>query len=196
MKILEQKNSRSRYILGEVRGSEVIDMLQAMNTGHDGSLSTLHANSPREALMRLENLIAMAGIDLPSKAARIQIASAIDMIVQVSRLRDGSRRVTRITELIGTEGDVITLQDLFVFEHGGIDEFGRVRGHCAYTGLQPRLIEKARMHGLDRTLMQALHADDEATQMDATAQGATPVDASPVRQRPGGVRPMRERRAA
>ena len=149
-----------RIILGEVRGSEVVDMLQAMNTGHDGSLCTVHANNPREALTRLENLIAMAGIDLPAKAARTQIASAIDLIVQTSRMRDGSRRVTHITEIVGTEGDVITTQDLFVFDYQGEDKDGTVIGSCDYTNIQPRMLEKARYHNLDQALMQALHSDD------------------------------------
>jgi pilus assembly protein CpaF len=149
-----------RIILGEVRGSEVVDMLQAMNTGHDGSLCTVHANNPREALTRLENLIAMAGIDLPAKAARTQIASAIDLIVQTSRMRDGSRRVTHITEIVGTEGDVITTQDLFVFNYEGEDKDGNVIGSCDYTGIQPKMLEKARYHNLDQALMQALHGDE------------------------------------
>jgi pilus assembly protein CpaF len=149
-----------RIILGEVRGSEVVDMLQAMNTGHDGSLCTVHANNPREALTRLENLIAMAGIDLPAKAAKAQIASAIDLIVQTSRMRDGSRRITHITEIVGTEGEVITTQDLFVFNYEGEDKDGRVTGSCDYTGIQPRMLEKARYHNLDRALLQALHGAD------------------------------------
>src|SRR5690606_27323975 len=103
-----------RIILGEIRGSEAIDMLQAMNTGHDGSMCTIHANRPREALTRLENMVGMAGINLPSKAVRTQIAAAVQMIIQVSRMRDGVRRVTHIMEIVGMEGDVITTQDLFL----------------------------------------------------------------------------------
>src|SRR5690606_12327397 len=111
-----------------VRGSEAVDMLQAMNTGHEGSLGTIHANRPREALTRLENMIGMAGINLPAKAVRTQIAAAIDMIVQVSRMRDGLRRVTHIMEVVGMEGDVITTQELFSYEYEGEDADGRLRG--------------------------------------------------------------------
>ena len=117
-----------RIIVGEVRGEEAVDMLQAMNTGHEGSLTTIHANSPRDALSRLETMIAMAELNLPDRAVRQQIASAINLIVQVSRLPDGSRRVTNICEVTGMEGPVITTQDLFVFERAGYDEKNRVRG--------------------------------------------------------------------
>jgi pilus assembly protein CpaF len=127
-----------RIIVGEVRGGEALDMLQAMNTGHEGSLSTVHANSPRDALARLETMVLMAGIDLPTRAIREQVASAIDLIVHVSRLRDGTRRVTDITEVDGMEGDVITLQDLYRFNYGaGIDPHGRFLGHAVPTGLRP-----------------------------------------------------------
>src|SRR5213080_4605158 len=117
-----------RIILGEVRGDETLDMLQAMNTGHDGSLTTVHANSPRDALYRLDTMVAMANLNLPDRAIRQQIASAINLIVQVTRLSDGSRKVTAITELTGMEGDVITLQDIFVFERTGLREDGKVCG--------------------------------------------------------------------
>src|SRR5690606_25163506 len=126
-----------RIILGEVRGAEAVDMLQAMNTGHDGSLGTIHANRPREALTRLENMVGMAGINLPAKAGRTQIAEAVDMIVQVSRMRDGMRRVTHVTEVIGMEGDVITTQDLFTFEFEGEDADGKLRGSFRPSGLRP-----------------------------------------------------------
>jgi pilus assembly protein CpaF len=146
-----------RIILGEVRGSEAVDMLQAMNTGHDGSLGTIHANSPREALTRLEHLIAMAGLSLPTKAVRMQIAAAIDMIVQVERMRDGMRRITRITEIVGIEGDTILTQDLFVFRVEGEGEHGEVLGEFDYSGLPPYFAPKARYYGLEQVLMRALH---------------------------------------
>ncbi len=145
-----------RIILGEVRGSEAVDMLQAMNTGHDGSLGTVHANRPREALTRLENMVGMAGINLPAKAVRTQIAAALDMIVQVSRMRDGMRRVTHITEVIGMEGDIITTQDLFTyeFESEGLD--GLLKGHFKSTGLRPHFAAKAAYFGLDRRLLECM----------------------------------------
>jgi pilus assembly protein CpaF len=131
-----------RIIVGEVRGGEALDMLQAMNTGHEGSLSTLHANSPRDALSRLETMVLMAGMDLPVRAVREQIASAIDVIVHLSRLRDGSRRVTQITEVNGMEGDIITLTDLYTFDYSaGIDEHGRFRGTPTPTGLRAKFAD-------------------------------------------------------
>ena len=132
-----------RIVVGECRSGEALDMLQAMNTGHDGSLTTVHANSPRDTLARLETLVLMAGFDLPVRAIREQMASAIDVIVQLSRLRDGTRRVTHITEVQGMEGDVITLQDVFLFDYSmGIDEHGRYKGHLKATGVRPKFAEK------------------------------------------------------
>ncbi len=145
-----------RIIVGEVRGAEAVDMLQAMNTGHEGSLGTIHANRPREALTRLENMVGMAGINLPSKAVRTQIASAIDMIVQVSRMRDGIRRVTHIMEVVGMEGDVITTQELFRFEYKGESADGRLIGEFKSTGLRPHFTPKAEYYGLDRALLEAM----------------------------------------
>ncbi len=145
-----------RIILGEVRGSEAVDMLQAMNTGHDGSLGTVHANRPREALTRLENMIGMAGINLPAKAVRTQIAAAIDMIVQVSRMRDGMRRVTHITEIIGMEGDIITTQDLFTYEFEGEGLDGMLKGNFRSTGLRPHFAANAAYFGLDRRLLECM----------------------------------------
>jgi len=145
-----------RIILGEVRGPEALDMLQAMNTGHDGSLGTVHANRPREALTRLENMIGMAGVNLPPKAVRTQISSAIDMIVQVSRMRDGMRRVTSIMEVVGMEGDVITTQDLYTFEFEGEDTQGNIKGIYKSSGLRPHFLPKAGYYGLDRALMEAM----------------------------------------
>ncbi|MCW4385428.1 CpaF family protein [Salinibacterium sp. SYSU T00001] len=139
-----------RIIVGEVRGGESLDMLQAMNTGHDGSISTLHANSPRDALSRLETMVLMAGLDLPLRAIRDQIASSVDVIVQISRLRDGSRRVTNLTEVMGIEGDRITLQDAFAFDRSaGVDAEGRVLGRIRPTGLRPRFEERFRELGID-----------------------------------------------
>lgn len=131
-----------RIIVGEVRSGEALDMLQAMNTGHDGSLTTGHANSPRDMLSRLETMVLMAGMDLPVRAIREQISSAIDVIVQQSRLRDGSRKITHITEVLGMEGDVIVLQDIFRFEQTGIDKQGKVQGYYRPTGIRPHFIEK------------------------------------------------------
>ena len=145
-----------RIILGEVRGAEAVDMLQAMNTGHEGSLGTIHANRPREALTRLENMIGMASINLPSKAVRTQIASALDMIIQVTRMRDGVRRVTQIMEVIGMEGDVITTQDLFHFEVDGETPDGKLTGRFVSSGLRPHFMPKAAYFGLDKALMETV----------------------------------------
>jgi len=145
-----------RIILGEVRGGEAIDMLQAMNTGHDGSMGTIHANRPREALTRLENMVNMAGLNLPNKAIREQIAAALDLIVQVSRMRDGGRRTVYVTEVVGMEGDVITTQDLFRFEWSGQDEQGKLQGDWVSTGVRPHFMPRAEYFGLGRTLMQLL----------------------------------------
>jgi pilus assembly protein CpaF len=138
-----------RIIVGEVRSAEAVDMLQSMNTGHDGSMTTLHANSPRDALSRLETMVAMADLNLPDKAVRVQIASAIDIVVQVSRLSDGSRRVKQIAEVVGMEGDVITMQDIFTFEQTGVDEEGKVMGRLRPTGIRPRCMERLQVHGFD-----------------------------------------------
>ena len=145
-----------RIILGEVRGSEAVDMLQAMNTGHDGSLGTVHANRPREALTRLENMVGMAGINLPAKAVRTQIAAALDMIVQVSRMRDGVRRVTHVTEIVGMEGDIITTQDLFNFEFEGEGLDGMLKGNFRSTGLRPHFATKAAYFGLEKRLLECM----------------------------------------
>src|SRR3954468_13088470 len=132
-----------RIVVGECRSGEALDMLQAMNTGHDGSLTTIHANSPRDVLARIETMTLMSGFDLPVRAIREQMASALDLIVHLSRLRDGTRRVTHVTEVQGMEGDVITLQDVFLFDYGmGVDEHGRFRGHLKATGVRPKFAEK------------------------------------------------------
>lgn len=145
-----------RIILGEVRGSEAVDMLQAMNTGHEGSMCTVHANRPREALTRLENMVGMAGINLPSKAVRTQIADAIDIIIQISRMRDGIRRITSVTEVVGMEGDVITTQELFAFEFEGEDANGTLKGSFVPGGLRPHFTPKAEYFNLDRPLLEAI----------------------------------------
>ncbi|WP_299167105.1 CpaF family protein [uncultured Arthrobacter sp.] len=132
-----------RIVIGEVRGGESLDMLQAMNTGHDGSLSTVHANSPRDAVARLETLVLMAGMDLPLRAIREQLASAVNLVIQISRLRDGTRRITHVTEVQGMEGDVVTLQDAFVFDYSaGVDSSGRFLGKPVPTGIRPRFMER------------------------------------------------------
>jgi len=138
-----------RIVVGEVRGGEALDMLQAMNTGHDGSLTTGHANAPRDMLSRLETMVLMAGMDLPVRAIREQIASAVDLIVQQSRLRDGSRKVTHLTEVQGMEGDIITLQDIFVFDQTGCDDKGKVIGRYKPTGIRPKFLEKLSSNGIN-----------------------------------------------
>src|SRR6476620_8861515 len=132
-----------RIVVGEVRGGESLDMLQAMNTGHDGSLSTVHANSPRDAIARLETLVLMAGMDLPLRAIREQVSSAVDLIIQVTRLRDGSRRVTHVTEVQGMECDIVTLQDACLFDYSaGVDQHGRFLGKPIPTGIRPRFLDR------------------------------------------------------
>ncbi|MDD4602003.1 hypothetical protein SDC9_14765 [bioreactor metagenome] len=138
-----------RIVVGEVRSGEALDMLQAMNTGHDGSLTTGHANTPRDMLSRLETMVLMAGMDLPIRAIRDQIASAIDLIVQQSRLRDGSRRITHLTEVQGMEGDVITLQDIFIYEQTGKDENNKIIGQFKPTGIRPKFMDKLAANGIN-----------------------------------------------
>ncbi len=138
-----------RIIVGEVRGEEAFDMLQAMNTGHDGSISTIHANNPREALARMENMVLMAGMDLPSRAIREQVASAIHIFIQISRLQDGSRKVTHVTEVSGMEGDTITLQDIFLFKLDRVDEDGKVHGAMKPTGIRPGFASKFAIAGIE-----------------------------------------------
>jgi len=138
-----------RIIVGEVRGPEAVDMLQAMNTGHDGSLTTLHANSPRDALSRLETMISMASLSLPEKAMRQQVASAVDVVIQVTRYSDGSRRLSSISEIVGMEGDVITMQEIFMYERQGINEDGKVLGRFRATGIRPRFAERLSAAGID-----------------------------------------------
>jgi pilus assembly protein CpaF len=145
-----------RIIVGEVRGPEAFDLLQAMNTGHDGSMGTIHANTPRDALSRVENMVAMGGYNLPAKAVRDQIASAINVIVQASRLRDGTRKITHVTEVVGMEGEVITLQDLVVYEIQGEDAHGRILGRHRSTGIRPAFWDRARYFGLERELAEGL----------------------------------------
>jgi len=145
-----------RIIVGEVRGPEAFDLLQAMNTGHDGSMGTIHANNPREAVSRIENMIAMGGYNLPSKTVREQIAGAVQVIVQASRLRDGSRKITHVTEVVGMEGDVVILQDLMVYEITGEDASGRITGRHRFTGIRPVFWDKARYFGFERELAEIL----------------------------------------
>src|ERR671913_133077 len=149
-----------RIIVGEVRGEEALDMLQAMNTGHDGSLTTIHANSPRDALYRLDTMVAMANLNIPDKAIRQQVASAIELVVQIARQADGTRKVTAISEITGMERDVITLQDIFVFEKTGIGEDGRVLGRFRATGLRPRCCDRLASAGihLPTAMFEHVHA--------------------------------------
>jgi pilus assembly protein CpaF len=137
-----------RIVVGEVRSEEALDMLQAMNTGHDGSLTTIHANSSRDALYRLDTMVAMANLNIPERAIRQQIASAVNLIVQVSRMADGTRKVTAISEITGMEGDVITMQDIFVFERLGLASDGRVRGRFRATGIRPKCAERLAASGV------------------------------------------------
>jgi pilus assembly protein CpaF len=137
-----------RIILGEVRGAEAVDMLQAMNTGHEGSLATIHANTPRDALSRLENMIGMAGLNLPIKAARQQISSAITALIQIGRLADGKRKVMSIQEITGMEGEIITMQEIFAFRQTGVAPDGTVLGHFSATGVRPKFVDRLRAHGV------------------------------------------------
>jgi pilus assembly protein CpaF len=137
-----------RIVVGEVRGEEALDMLQAMNTGHDGSITTVHANSPRDALSRIETMCMMANLNLPEKAVRQQIASAVQLIVQVSRLSDGARRVTHITEITGSSGDMVSMQDIFLFEKRGIGLNGKVLGRFYATGIVPKFAERLKASGI------------------------------------------------
>ena len=137
-----------RIIVGEVRGEEALDMLQAMNTGHDGSLTTIHANSPRDCLYRLDTMVAMANLNIPDRAVRQQIASAVNVIVQISRMADGTRKVTAISELTGMEQEAITMQDIFLFERTGINPEGKVVGRFRATGVRPKCAEKLATMGI------------------------------------------------
>ena len=137
-----------RIVVGEVRSEEALDMLQAMNTGHDGSLTTVHANTPRDALTRIETMIAMGATNLPERAMRQQIASAIQLVVQQTRLADGSRKVTSVAEITGMEGDIITMQEIFVFEKTGVTQEGKVTGRFRATGVRPKCAERLRAAGI------------------------------------------------
>ncbi|MEQ8226552.1 MAG: CpaF family protein [Rhodospirillales bacterium] len=152
-----------RIILGEIRAGEALDMLQAMNTGHDGSLCTIHANRPREALTRLENMVAMAGVKLPNEAVRSQIAGAVNMIVQIARMRDGVRRITHITEVVGMEGEVVTTQDLFTFQFEGENADGTLYGSFKSSGLRPNFAANAKYFGLEKALLDAVSQPDHST---------------------------------
>ena len=145
-----------RIIVGEVRGSEAFDMLQAMNTGHDGSFCTIHANNARDGLVRIENMVQMGTVSLPVRAIRTQIASAVDIIIQLERMRDGKRRVTQVTEVVGLEGDVVTLNDLFIFEYQGENSLGDVVGRWVSTRVRPGFMSKLRYYGLDQNFIQAM----------------------------------------
>ncbi len=151
-----------RIIVGEVRGAEAVDMLQAMNTGHDGSLTTLHANTPRDALARLETMVSMANLNLPEKAMRQQVASAINVVIQVNRLSDGTRKITAISEIAGMEGDVVTMNDIYVFERRGIDEDGNVIGRFRSTGIRPKFAERLKQYGIELSALLFLDEPEKA----------------------------------
>jgi pilus assembly protein CpaF len=138
-----------RIVLGEVRSAEALDMLQAMNTGHDGSLTTVHANTPRDALMRIETMVAMSGVDIPPHAVRQQIASAINVVVQIARLSDGKRRLVRLQEITGMEGEVVTMQEIFHFERYGVDKDGQVLGELVPTGIRPHFGRRLKLAGIE-----------------------------------------------
>jgi pilus assembly protein CpaF len=138
-----------RIVIGEVRGAEAVDMLQAMNTGHEGSMTTIHANNPRDALSRLENMVGMAGLNLPHKAARQQIVSAITVIVQGNRLTDGQRKITSIQEITGMEGDVISMQEVYAFTQTGVADDGAVLGSFAATGVRPKFMQRLKAYGIE-----------------------------------------------
>jgi len=138
-----------RIVIGEVRGAEAVDMMQAMNTGHEGSLTTIHANNPRDAIARLENMVSMAGLNLPHKASRQQIVSAITVIVQGNRLTDGQRKITSIQEITGMEGDIVTMQEIFAFRQTGVDPSGKVTGFFQATGIRPKFADKLRSQGIE-----------------------------------------------
>ena len=158
-----------RIIVGEVRGPEAFDLLQAMNTGHDGSMGTLHANNPREALSRLESMITMGGFSLPSRTIREMICASVDVVIQAARLRDGSRRITHITEVMGMEGDVIITQDLFVYDMIGEDANGNIIGRHRSTGIgRPRFWDRARYYGEEKRLAAALDAAEAASDADTS----------------------------
>jgi pilus assembly protein CpaF len=147
-----------RIILGECRGAEAFDMLQAMNTGHDGSICTIHANTPRDALTRIENMVQMGSANLPHSAIRRQIVGALDLIIQVQRMRDGQRRITAVSEVCGLEGDVITLNDVFTFEFTGEDRAGRIVGHYATPRLRPGFLDRLQYFGVDQVWAEALQS--------------------------------------
>src|SRR6185437_14195689 len=154
-----------RIIVGEVLGPEAFDLLQAMNTGHDGSMGTLHANNPREALSRLESMITMGGYTLPSRTIREMIVASVDVVIQAARLRDGSRRITHVTEVMGMEGDVITTQDIFVYDMTGEDAQGNILGRHRATGIgRPRFWDRARYYGEEQRLARALDAAESANE--------------------------------
>lgn len=136
-----------RIIVGEVRSGEALDMLQAMNTGHDGSITTIHANTPRDSLARLETMVLMSGVELPTKAIREQISSAINLVIQISRFTDGSRKISKITEIVGMEGETVTMQDIYIFQHEGFDENRKVKGKHVPTGIVPKFLDKLKEHG-------------------------------------------------
>jgi pilus assembly protein CpaF len=148
-----------RIILGEIRGDEVIDVLAAMNTGHDGSMATIHSNNPRDCLSRLENLLAMSGLQMPLIAMRQQISSAVHLIVQVARMRDGGRRITHIEEVVGMEGDVISTQSIFVFQPGPMDPYGRLTGKFVCTGIRPRFLAQAQYFNKDKEMVECLYVE-------------------------------------
>jgi len=133
--------------VGEVRGAEVLDMLQAMNTGHEGSLTTVHANSPRDAMARIENMVSMANLNIPERAVRQQIASAVHAVIQIARLSDGTRKVITVSEVTGMENETISMQDIFTFDRTGIDESGKVRGTFRATGIRPRFADRLATSG-------------------------------------------------
>jgi pilus assembly protein CpaF len=179
-----------RIVVGEVRDGAALDMLQAMNTGHDGSLTTLHANAPRDAIARMETMVLMGGMELPIRAIRDQISSAVDLIIQVSRLKDGSRKVTHVSEIVGMEADVVSLQDLFLFDFkAGTDSTGRFVGSLKPTGLRPRFADDLAVYGVSLPTGMFSEPVAGAPPRRAPAKKAAPVKATPARATPAGTTP-------
>jgi hypothetical protein len=182
-----------RIVVGEVRDGAALDMLQAMNTGHDGSLTTLHANAPRDAIARMETMVLMGGMELPIRAIRDQISSAVDLIIQVSRLKDGSRKVTHVSEIVGMEADVVSLQDLFLFDFkAGTDSTGRFVGALQPTGLRPRFADDLAVYGV--TLPAGLFTESQSRvtpRRTAPAKKATPAKAPPAKAPPAKAPPAK-----
>jgi len=176
-----------RVVVGECRGGEALDMLQAMNTGHDGSLTTIHSNNPRDCVARLETLVMMSGVNMPLKAIREQIASAVHLIVQQARLNDGSRKITYVTEVTGIQGDIVSLQDVFLFKQEGMDKKRKIYGRFLPTGFIPKFVETMEAKGMK--ISRGMFAGSGTQVGGAANASSAPVSGKPNVQPMGGVRP-------